>query len=166
MSRTTSKPKPLNHAEAAFWVALMRALKVLPKVLEEDLEATERMSLNEYAILMFLSQADGWKMRIGDLAQCTSLTISGMTRLVSRLVDEGLVDRQQCDDDGRGFHAVLTQRGFERLERAYPTHLASARRHVIDHLSGLDLEELATAFMRIGAEQGEASKVVTTRTSR
>jgi len=155
MTPSGAKPKPLTRAEAAFWSSLMRALRVIPRVLEEDLEEAERMSLNEYSILMFLSQAEGWRLRIGDLAQCTSLTISGITRLVSRLADEGLVERQRCDDDGRGFHAVLTEQGLARLERAWPAHLASARRHVIDHLTGFDLDELAEAFMRIGGEKDE-----------
>ena len=101
---------------------------------------------------MFLSEAEGRKLRIGDLAKRLSLSISGIARLVNRLVEEGLVERNRCQEDGRGFNAVLIGRGLERLERAYPAHLASARRHVIDHLAGFDLEELSKAFMRIGEE--------------
>ncbi len=125
---------------------------VIPRVLDEDLESAERLSLSEYTVLMFLSEAEGHRMRIGDLAGHTSLTISGITRFVNRLAEDGLVERRRCDDDGRGFNAVLTRRGLERVERAYPAHLASARRHVLDHVSGFDLEELAEAFMRIGEE--------------
>ncbi|MGO9028173.1 MAG: MarR family winged helix-turn-helix transcriptional regulator [Acidimicrobiales bacterium] len=130
----------------------MRALVVLPRVLDEDLDQAEHLSLHEYGVLMFLSEAKGQKMRIGDLAKRLSLTISGITRLVNRLVEDGLVERNRCEEDGRGFNADLTGRGLERLERAYPAHLASARRHVIDHLAGFDLEELSKAFMRIGEE--------------
>ena len=135
----------------------MRALVVVPRVLDEDLDESERLSLHQYAVLMFLSEAADRRMRIGDLACHTSLTISGVTRLVNRLADEGLVERVRCDDDGRGFFAVLTQEGMTRLESAYPAHLASARRHVIDHLAGFDLEELATAFMFFGQEKFEVS---------
>jgi hypothetical protein len=39
------------------------------------------------------------------------------------------------------------------LERAYPTHLASARRQVMDHLTGVDLDALAQAFMHFGSER-------------
>jgi DNA-binding MarR family transcriptional regulator len=66
-----------------------------------------------------------------------------------------LVERRRCAEDGRGFFAVLTERGLERLQRAYPTHLISARRHVIDHLAGFDLEDLTAAFMQFGDERFE-----------
>lgn len=155
MPASLSGTEPLTAAEAAFWKALMRALVVVPKVLDEDLDRAEHLSINQYGILMFLSEAEGRQMRLGDLADRTSLTISGITRLITRLVDEDLVERRRCEDDGRGFFAVLTERGFERLERAYPTHLASARRHVIDHLAGFDLEGLTAAFMHFGAERHE-----------
>jgi DNA-binding MarR family transcriptional regulator len=131
----------------------MRALVVVPKVLDEDLDRAERLSRNQYSVLAGLSEADGWAMRLGDLAERTGLTISGITRLVSRLADDGLIARRRCGDDGRGFDAVLTQRGFERLERAYPAHLASARRQVIDHLRGFDLEALGQAFGHFGEEE-------------
>ncbi len=153
MGPTANPLKPLDRSEAAFWHSLMRALVVVPRVLDEDLDEAERLSVNQYEILMFLSESEGRQMRIGDLAESTSLTISGITRLVNRLVADGLVERRRCEDDGRGFYAVLTERGFERLERAYPTHLASARRHVMDHLTGFDLDALAQAFMHFGSER-------------
>ena len=156
MSPSGSRPKPLSRSEAAFWQSLMRALVVVPRVLDEDLDEAERLSVNQYTILVFLSEAQDRQMRIGDLADVTSLTISGITRLVNRLVADGLVERKRCEDDGRGFYAVLTDHGLQRLEQAYPTHLASARRHVMDHLTGFDLEALAQAFMHFGEERYEA----------
>ena len=156
MSTPVPDPKPLDRSETAFWQSLMRALVVVPRVLDEDLDGVERLSVNQYTILVFLSEARDRQMRIGDLADVTSLTISGITRLVNRLVADGLVERKRCEDDGRGFYAVLTDHGLQRLEQAYPTHLASARRHVMDHLAGFDLDALAAAFMHFGDERYEA----------
>jgi len=155
MGASVKRPKPLDRSETAFWQALMRALVVVPRVLDEDLAEAERLSVNQYGILVFLSAAPDRQMRIGELAETTSLTISGITRLVNRMVADGLVERKRCEDDGRGFYAVLTPTGLERLERAYPTHLASARRHVMDHLAGFDLDALAEAFMHFGDERYE-----------
>jgi hypothetical protein len=42
------------------------------------------------------------------------------------------VDKKRCDGDGRGYYAVLTPAGLDRLKAAYPSHLASARRRVMD----------------------------------
>jgi hypothetical protein len=52
--------------------------------------------------------------------------------------------RSSCD--GRGLNAVLTEAGLDRLRRAWPTHLASVRRHVMDHLGGLDLPAVTAAL--------------------
>ena len=54
MSPDTERAEPLTSAEAAFWRSLMRALVVVPRVLDEDLDEAERLSVNQYAILMFL----------------------------------------------------------------------------------------------------------------
>jgi DNA-binding MarR family transcriptional regulator len=85
-------------------------------------------------------------MQLGDLAARTSLTVSGITRIVDRLAAEGLVERVRAGDDARICFAVLTDAGFERLRRAYPVHLAGVRRHVIDRLGDLEFEKLAAAF--------------------
>jgi DNA-binding MarR family transcriptional regulator len=153
MSTTSPSPKPLTRAEKAFWYAFVRAIVVVPRVLDAELIDAERLSANEYAVLVILSESEGRQLRMAELAERTSLTVSGMTRVVQRLVDDGLAERLQCNEDRRGAFASLTDKGFERLERAYPVHLEGARRHVIDHLAGFDLAELARAFALIGEEQ-------------
>jgi DNA-binding MarR family transcriptional regulator len=77
--------------------------------------------------------------------------MSGMTRLAGKLEQDGYLRRMPCERDARGANAVLTDAGFERLRQAWPTHLASMRRHVFDHLDGLDLVELARALEAMAA---------------
>jgi len=75
--------------------------------------------------------------------------------VVERLSRQGLVERIRAESDRRGQVAVLTPAGLERLERAWPTHLESVRRHVMDHLGSLDLAAVAEAFSGIAyAEMG------------
>ncbi|MGY0064004.1 MarR family winged helix-turn-helix transcriptional regulator [Streptomyces sp. LZ34] len=76
-------------------------------------------------------------------ATACTLSLSGMTRVVTRLEKRGLVRRAKCDTDARGWNAVLTEFGLARLEQAWPTHLAGVRRHVFDHLDGHALPEAA-----------------------
>jgi DNA-binding MarR family transcriptional regulator len=71
-----------------------------------------------------------------------------MTRIVTRLERQGLIERARCDEDARGWNAVLTDAGLARLEQAWPAHLASARRHVFNHLEGTDLSQLISALRR------------------
>jgi DNA-binding MarR family transcriptional regulator len=103
-------------------------------------------------VLLHLSEAPDRSLRMGDLANYASITSGGLTRVVDRLAGQGLVERVRDESDGRGQMAVLTDAGFQRLERAWPTHLAIARRHVLDHLSELDLARFARAMSAVGDE--------------
>ena len=144
-------PVPLAADEEAFLRAFGRAILTVPRALDADLLYEQSMTGNEYAALMHLSEAPGRRLRMSDLAAACALTLSGMTRIVSRLEGYGLVRRERCASDRRGWHAVLTDAGLDRLRRAWPTHLASVRRHVIDHLSDVDLPALTAALQRFAA---------------
>jgi DNA-binding MarR family transcriptional regulator len=140
--------KPLDPAEEEVVRALGRAILVIPRAIDADLTRERHLSLSEYSTLMFLSEAPDRMMRMSELASACDLSVSGMTRLVSRLEATGLVQRTRCPEDARGLNAVLTDAGLARLEEAWPTHLASVRRHVLDHLEGFDLCMLARAMQR------------------
>jgi DNA-binding MarR family transcriptional regulator len=139
---------PLSDAERAFWMAFTRALIVVPRVLDAELIAEQHLSMTEYVVLMHLSEAADRRLRMSELAGRCALSLSGMSRVVSRLAVDGLVRRVRAGDDARGAFAVLTDAGLARLEAAYPDHLASVRRHVIDHLEGLDVGALTEALSR------------------
>jgi DNA-binding MarR family transcriptional regulator len=143
---------PLSAPEEAFLRALARAILIVPRVLDADLLREQGMSATEYSALMHLSEAPGRHLRMSDLAAACALSLSGMTRIVGRLEADGLVQRNKCSTDGRGWNAVLTDAGLARLQRAWPTHLASVRRHVIDHLAHVDLPSLTAALRRFATD--------------
>ena len=142
-------PRPLSREEEAVVRAFGRVLLVIPRALDADLEREQRMSLSEYTVLRILSEAVGRRMRMSELASACDMSLSGMTRLVARLESLRFLERLPCESDARGFHAVLTGAGLARLETAWPAHLASVRRHIMDHLDGIDLGLLAAALNKI-----------------
>jgi DNA-binding MarR family transcriptional regulator len=146
---------PLSAEEEAAWRALARAVLVIPRVLDADLMREQGLSVTEYTILMNLSEAPERSMRMSELASFVAISVSGLTRAIARLEQEGLVKRVRSAIDGRGQVAVLTQAGLTRLQKAWPAHLASVRRHVMDHLEGLDLAAFAEAVSAVAfAEPG------------
>lgn len=138
--------EPLDDQEEAAFRALARAMVVLPRVLDADLVREQNLPLSEYLALMHLSEASDRLLRMSDLAADCNLSLSGMTRIVTRLEAEGFVERVTCSQDARGSNAVLTDLGLARLQQAYPTHLASVRRHVVNHWPRLDLTQIAQAL--------------------
>jgi DNA-binding MarR family transcriptional regulator len=143
---------PLSADEEAFLRAWRRAALTVPRALDADLLVGQGMSLSDYTALMHLSEAPRRSLRMSDLASACALSLSGMSRIVSRLETQGLVERERASSDGRGLNAVLTDAGLNRLRRAWPTHLASVRRHMMDHLSELDLPVATAALQRFASD--------------
>lgn len=86
--------------------------------------AAHGISLVEFEILIRLVRTPEGMLRMTDLAAQTSLTASGVTRVVDRLADRGLVTRQACATDRRSTYAVVTHAGRSLMAEALPEHLA------------------------------------------
>src|SRR2546423_8819193 len=126
---TDYAPVPLTGEEEAFLRALGRAMLRVPRAFDADLLREQRLSHSEYSALRHLSEAPGQRLRMSDLAAAGALSLSGITRIVTRLEGPGLIQRERSSSDGRGWNAVLSDAGLHRLRQAWPTHPASVRRH-------------------------------------
>jgi DNA-binding MarR family transcriptional regulator len=141
-----AEPQPLTPAEDAAWRALTRVIVALPRIMDADLLARAKLTLNEYLVLMFLSEAPGRALRMSELADAILISFSGLTRLIERLERDDSVRREKIEQDGRGSRAVLTDNGLARLKAAWPAHLESVRRIVMEHLGEVDLPALTHAL--------------------
>jgi DNA-binding MarR family transcriptional regulator len=147
-----AKVEPLNATEEVFWRAMMRIVLALPRRLDADLVRTVGMTANEYTTLMCLSEAPHRELRMSDLANAAALSASRMTRLVDDLQARGLVTKRTSAQDARGTVAKLTPAGLARLKKAWPTHLASVRDRVFDHVDPGTVTEAAQALSKIAAQ--------------
>lgn len=132
--------------------AFRRASLVLNRAVDLDLVTAHGLTGVEYEVLMHLSEAPERQLRMSELAAACAMSLSGMTRIVTRLERENLVERVRCETDMRGLNAVLTDAGLARLEQAWPTHLASVRRHMMDHLGDVDLDAVTAALHKFATE--------------
>ena len=106
----TSTPL-LNRRELAAWRGMLRVHAAITRQLDAELIASHGISLSSYEVLLFLADAPDGQLRMSDLADGVLLSRSGLTRLVDRLVRDGLVRRERCEDDARGLNAVITPAG-------------------------------------------------------
>jgi len=134
------------------WRAFLRAHAQVVRALEQELQAEQGMALTDYDVLVQLAAADGHRLRMSELADRLLLSRSGVTRLVDRLVGDGLVERVTCDDDRRGQWASLTPSGFDRLRRASPTHLRGVAEHFVDRLNDAELADLERTLTQLAGE--------------
>ncbi|MCX4706786.1 MarR family transcriptional regulator [Streptomyces sp. NBC_01352] len=151
------KVSPLRRDEQAVIRALLPAVAAMMRAFDADLNRAERMTHTEYLVLMFLSEAPERTLRLADLAAHCHKSPSAISRAVGRLEVDGLVRRAQASDDGRGANAILTDVGLARLGQARDTHVLSIRRHLMDHLEGVDLDALTRALESI-ANPGNSMK--------
>ncbi len=117
--------------------------------LDAELERDHGLGLTAYEVLMNLSDATAGRMRMSELAERLLLSRSGITRLADRLVDRGLIERERCSDDGRGYNAQLTPQGREAVEAARPDHLAAVRRIFLSRLDAREIDALGTIWQRL-----------------
>jgi DNA-binding MarR family transcriptional regulator len=136
----------------AAWHALIRAHARIARLLEAELEAEQGLTLPAYEVLAHLSEAPDRRLRMSDLAAVSVLTPSGLTRVVDRLVREGLVNRQRCLSDARVVYAAVTDAGVERVQQAYPTHLRGVREHLVDRLTPAQLVAIRDALEPLCAD--------------
>jgi DNA-binding MarR family transcriptional regulator len=164
---TLAAPAPLTARDSRLgpWRAFMRAQAQVSRRLDEDLRSEHGLTLQEYVALLFLVEAPERRLRMGRLADALNLSKSGATRLIDRLVEDGLVARVSCSSDARGAEAALTDAGLHRLRRAAPTHL----RGIADYfLAAMDADELAVVerTMRDVAERACSTPQTATRRRR
>ena len=139
----------LSPTELGAWRGLLRVHTALVRELDAELDAEHGLPLSSYDVLIYLRAAPGHRLRMADLADSVLLSRSGVTRLVDRLVREGLIERDSCESDGRGSFAVLTDKGDELLRRARPTHLAGVRERFLSNFSEAELRTLASYWERV-----------------
>lgn len=140
--------KWLTSAEMTAWRAYIETDGDLSAALEKDL-AAQGLTLGDYQVLVYLSEADGGAMRMRDLADVLQLSPSGLTRRLDGLVKSGHVIRSPSTEDGRVMMGVVTDEGHKLLKSAAPHHVASVRRHIFDHLDAAQVEALASIFTAI-----------------
>jgi DNA-binding MarR family transcriptional regulator len=93
----------------------------------------------EFEVLLRLARSPGGSLRMSDLAAQTSLTSSGITRLIDRLVVASAVQRRACTRDRRTTYAEITDKGRARLEAALPGHLELIERWLVGPLPSDEL---------------------------
>ena len=139
----------LTELELGAWRGLLRAHSSLVRELDAELESAHGISLSAYEVLLLLHEAPERRLRMSELASSALLSLSGMTRLVDRLVQAGLVERERCDDDKRVLYARPTRAGTALFAAARVTHLRGVRERFLDRFADEDLVRLGGYWKRL-----------------
>ena len=141
----------LSDREMYAWIGYRRMRLLLDLALQRDLTSHSGLSEADYDVLSNLSEAGDQRMRLTDLARHMRWSTSRLSHQITRMQERGLVDREDCADDGRGSMLVLTPAGLAAIAAAAPGHLASVRKHFIDLLTPEEIEALGALTHRVVA---------------
>ena len=131
------------------WRSFFEAASALLDVLDRRLQARADMPLAWYDVLVHLEEAEGGRLRMGDLAAAILFSKSGLTRVVDRMEHEGLVRRERPAGDRRVIEVALTEQGAEALAVARPFHRDDVERLFASHLDDRDFAALARALPKV-----------------
>ncbi len=128
---------------------LIRSHRRLTYLLGRELEESIGIPLGWFDVLIHVGGApDGW-LTMSKLSADVALTTGGVTRLVDRMVEAGLVARENCPKDRRSVHVVLTPEGQATLSRAVVAHIEGIDRHLIAPLDEADRAGLERALTKL-----------------
>jgi DNA-binding MarR family transcriptional regulator len=122
---------------------------LLPERLNRDLQEQHGLTGTDYQVLVELSESPERRMRMSTLAERTQLSRSRLSHQIDRMTRAGLVERQECAQDGRGMFAVLTDHGWDTIVAASPDHVASVRRHLVDQLTPEQFQAFGQACITV-----------------
>lgn len=149
-------PRMPTDDRVAAWAAVLRThAAVLPK-LERALQRAG-MPLTWYDVLLVVNAAPDRKLTMSELGRQAVVSRERVSRVVTELEREGLIERQANPADKRSSFAAITAEGRRRLRAAAPLYLGAVEDHFLGHLEPTEVAAVATALNRVvAAEEGSA----------
>ncbi len=127
------------------WGAFLRAHADLTAEMDQTLRARTGVPLQWYDVLAQIA-ATRAPATMRQLQERVLLSQSGLSRLVARLVEVGLVSRASSDHDKRSIEVTLTRLGQSRLRAARAVQAQQVRdlfaRHMDEHEAAVVLAVL------------------------
>ena len=151
---TLTAPRWLTAEQQQIWRAYLLGSVLLLERIDADLRPFG-LDRAEYEILVMLSETEGHRLRMAELADAVHHSRSRLTHTISRMEKAHLVRRTDCPTDRRGVWAELTAEGFELIKDAAPAHVETVRKYFVEVMSGEDYAAVGRALTAVVAACGE-----------
>ena len=119
------------------------------------------LSMSEFAGLSALET--GEKIAGAELAARVRLSPSRCSRVIDRMVDRGLVSREQCPNDRRAIRVSLTTQGA-KLKRNLGDQMAACERKILAKLTADQIRDVVRCLnILLEATHGESDESAETK---
>ena len=133
----------------AAWAGLVRTEKAVTERVEERLKGAGFPPLDWYHVLHELDCSPKGMMRQSSVQNRKQAAQYNLCRLVDRLEREGLVERHQCQVDGRNNVVVITAKGRALRKAMWPVYAAAIEEQFGARLSPAEAEQLAQLLSKV-----------------
>lgn len=146
---TATEPRWLDTEQQRLWRAYLDGTVRFIEALGRDHEERSDVSLNEYELLVRLSESPDHTLRMSALADGLARSRSRVTHTVARMEARGLVRRSASSGDRRGVNCAMTSEGYRVLVASAPAHVAAVRRYLADVLTPEQFRALGEAMAAV-----------------
>lgn len=140
IGREIRQTKPFQSLQQQVVLNLMRTTRAVEESWIQYLKRTEGISPSQFNILRILRGARPNPVKIREIADRMVTRDPDVTRLVDRLIKQGLVRRERCTDDRRVVFVEITGAGLALLARLDEPVLGC----VASAMAGLKPQQLRT----------------------
>jgi DNA-binding MarR family transcriptional regulator len=130
------------------WRLFFESALALLDVLDAELEQLAGIPQRRYDVLVHLEESPQG-VPMNELAERILYSKSGLTRVIDRMEEAGLVRRARLENDRRTTPIILTDTGTETLERARHDHRQGIQQHFSQHLTNADVKALTRALEKV-----------------
>lgn len=151
MGRQGAIPSRLQPSDPKVkaWRAVVTVHGRVMQRLDDELRARTDLDARSYDAMLHVYEAGAAGIRMADLAERVVLSKSGLTALVDKLEDRGLVRRLPDPADRRAIRVMITEGGLTTFRAAAEVHLAGIARHFGDKITAADAEMLPEILGRV-----------------
>lgn len=153
-----TNPNWLDTEEQSAWRGFLRTYGELSAVLGRELLQEAGLSIQDYAVLVALSESPEGRMRPFELGRELAWEKSRLSHHIKRMIDRDLVRRGRCPSDQRGALIAITVRGRKAISAAAPGHVAAVRRYFIDVLTPTELRALSEISRKVESVLSESAE--------
>lgn len=139
----------ISEQEWGLWRGFVTMHRHLARELDRQLQRDAGISQADFIVLGRLSEAPDRRLRTGELAELLAWEKSRVSHQVTRMESRGLVERTECDTDGRGTWVGVTPEGRRTLLAATRDHAAKIQELFFAELSAQERDVLHDVTRRI-----------------
>jgi len=146
LQREVKKRKPFESIEQEAALNLVRTSDRL-QICFSRLFREHELTGAQYNVLRIL-RGEGKPLPILEIASRTIAIVPGITGLIDRLEDVGLVKRERCSEDRRVIFVAITEKGGETLAQL-DQPVIDLHHQVMGHLSQAETKELIRLLEKV-----------------